>query len=46
MIHGGYTKLYSSIVASTMWREDDKTRIVFITMLAAEINAFREDVLG
>lgn len=30
----GYTKLFSSIVASTIWREDDKTRIVWITMLA------------
>jgi hypothetical protein len=29
-----YTKLFSSIVASTIWREDDKTRIVWITMLA------------
>lgn len=30
----GYTKLFSSIVASTIWREDDKTRLVWITMLA------------
>lgn len=30
----GYTKLFSEIVASTIWREDDKTRIVWITMLA------------
>jgi hypothetical protein len=30
----GYTKLFSSIVASTIWREDDKTRIVWITLLA------------
>lgn len=30
----GYTKLFSSIVASTIWRCDDKTRIVWITMLA------------
>lgn len=30
----GYTKLFSSILASTIWREDDKTRIVWITMLA------------
>jgi hypothetical protein len=29
-----YTKLFSSIVASTIWREDDKTRLVWITMLA------------
>ena len=30
----GYTKLFSSIVASTIWRADDKTRIVWVTMLA------------
>jgi hypothetical protein len=30
----GYTKLFGSIVASTIWRENDKTRIVWITMLA------------
>lgn len=30
----GYTKLFSSIIASTIWREDDKTRLVWITMLA------------
>lgn len=30
----GYTKLFSSILASTVWREDDKTRIVWITLLA------------
>ena len=30
----GYTKLFSSILASTIWREDDKTRIVWITLLA------------
>lgn len=30
----GYTKLFSSIVASTIWRMDDKTRLVWITMLA------------
>lgn len=30
----GYTKLFHSILASTIWREDDKTRIVWITMLA------------
>jgi len=34
MIHSGYTKLFSSIVASTIWREDDKTRLVWITLLA------------
>lgn len=30
----GYTKLFSSIVASTIWREDNETRLVWITMLA------------
>lgn len=30
----GYTKLFNSILASTIWRADDKTRIVWITMLA------------
>lgn len=30
----GYTKLFSDIVMSTIWREDDKTRLVWITMLA------------
>lgn len=30
----GYTKLFSSILASTIWRSDDKTRIVWITLLA------------
>lgn len=30
----GYTKLFGSIVASTIWREDNTTRIVWITMLA------------
>jgi hypothetical protein len=30
-----YTKLWSFIVASTIWGEDDKTRIVWITMLAS-----------
>ncbi len=34
MSMAGYTKLFSSILASTVWREDDKTRIVWITMLA------------
>jgi hypothetical protein len=29
-----YTKLFSSLVTSTIWAEDDKTRIVWITMLA------------
>jgi hypothetical protein len=30
----GYTKLFSSIVGSTIWSEDDHTRLVWITMLA------------
>lgn len=30
----GYTKLFSSIITSTIWAEDDATRIVWITMLA------------
>lgn len=34
MIQSGYTKLFGSIVASTVWDEDDQTRIVWITLLA------------
>src|SRR5215469_9906814 len=30
----GYTKLFSRILDSTIWREDDKTRILWITLLA------------
>lgn len=30
----GYTKLFQSILASSIWSEDDQTRIVWITMLA------------
>jgi uncharacterized phage protein (TIGR02220 family) len=30
----GYTKLFQSIVTSTIWTESDATRIVWITMLA------------
>ena len=30
----GYTKLFSSIVLSTVWREPNHVRIVWITMLA------------
>jgi hypothetical protein len=30
----GYTKLFNSIITSTIWTEDDRTRIVWITMLA------------
>ena len=30
----GYTKLYESIIVSSIWNEDDKTRIMWITFLA------------
>lgn len=30
----GYTKLFNSLITSTIWSEDDKTRILWITMLA------------
>lgn len=30
----GYTKLFSSLVTSSIWSEDDQTRIVWVTMLA------------
>jgi hypothetical protein len=30
----GYTKLFNEIVLSTIWRENDTTRLVWITMLA------------
>lgn len=30
----GYTKLFNSILASTIWRAPDKTRLVWITLLA------------
>lgn len=30
----GFTKLFESILASSVWAEDDKTRLVWITMLA------------
>ena len=30
----GYTKLFSSILASTIWKQSNPTRIVWITMLA------------
>ena len=29
-----YTKLFQSIITSTIWSEDDKTRIVWITLMA------------
>ncbi len=34
MSMSGYTKLFNSILASTIWREDNATRIVWITLLA------------
>ena len=34
LLAAGYTKLFSRILDSTIWREDDKTRILWITMLA------------
>ena len=30
----GFTKLFSEIVTSSIWSEDDKTRIVWVTLLA------------
>ena len=30
----GFTKLFSTIITSSIWSEDDKTRIMWITMLA------------
>ena len=37
----GYTKLFSSIVTSTIWSEDSDTRVVWITLLAlADANGF------
>ena len=42
----GYTKLFNSILQSTIWREDDKTRIVWITLLAmADKNGIAETSL-
>jgi hypothetical protein len=34
MSMAGYTKLFNSILASTIWRSSDTTRIVWITLLA------------
>lgn len=34
MAMAGYTKLFNSILASTIWKEDNITRIVWITLLA------------
>lgn len=33
-MNAGYTKLFGALVASSIWDEDDKTRILWITMLA------------
>jgi len=30
----GFSKLFSSLITSTIWGEDDKTRILWITMIA------------
>lgn len=32
----GFTKLWAEILTSSIWNEDDKTRILWITMLAAK----------
>jgi hypothetical protein len=40
----GYTKLFNSIITSTIWQEDDKTRIVWITLLA--LSDFQGNVEG
>jgi hypothetical protein len=34
MHESGFTKLFNTILTSSIWNEDDKTRIVWITMLA------------
>lgn len=31
----GFTKLFQSLLTSSIWQEDDKTRLLWITMLAA-----------
>lgn len=41
MIESSYTKLFSSIVTSSIWQEDDQTRLVWLTMLALK-NRFGE----
>ena len=33
-MNGGFTKLFNSIITSSVWSEDDKTRIMWVTMLA------------
>lgn len=39
----GYTKLFSEIIMSTVWRESDTTRILWITMLALRDRWHRVD---
>src|SRR5688572_4159788 len=34
MLMSGFTKLFSAITSSSIWNEDDVTRLVWITMLA------------
>ena len=34
LIMNGFTKLFSSIVTSTIWQEDAETKVVWVTMLA------------
>ena len=34
MNNDGFTKLFSSIIQSSIWSEDDKTRIMWVTILA------------
>jgi len=40
----GYTKLFNTIITSSIWSEDDKTRILWVTMLA--LSDFDGKVLG
>lgn len=44
----GFTKLFNSILASSIWSEDDKTRLVWITMLAManEFGVVEASVIG
>jgi len=35
MSNNGFTKLFNSIITSSIWSEDDKTRLMWITMLAS-----------
>jgi len=34
-MNGGFTKLFNNIITSSIWSEDDKTRIMWITFLAS-----------